>query len=122
MESRFSAGSMRFGIAVLALAAVMIIACANASSTCNVTSGSCSLNATGTGITFINATGTYGKPINIVFAYAPGCPHCEALNGFMANLSAKYELRITYLRMSRPSRLAAPLCRARASEASEESA
>ncbi len=97
MESRFSAGSMRFGIAVLALAAVMIIACANASSTCNVTSGSCSLNATGTGITFINATGTYGKPINIVFAYAPGCPHCEALNGFMANLSAKYELRITYL-------------------------
>jgi thiol-disulfide isomerase/thioredoxin/uncharacterized membrane protein HdeD (DUF308 family) len=84
--------------AVLALAAVMLFACANASSsTCNVTSGSCALNLTGTGITFINSTGSYGKPINIVFAYAPGCPHCEALNGFMANLSSRYELKVTYL-------------------------
>lgn len=87
---------MKLNFFAIALASVaLFVGVGAASATCNVTTGGCVL--TGVGITPINATGSYGKPIYIVFAYAPGCPHCEALNSYLGNLSLKYELRVTYL-------------------------
>ncbi|VVB76726.1 Sap, sulfolipid-1-addressing protein [uncultured archaeon] len=82
-------------LALAVFALLFLVGVTHAQTTCNVASGECSLNATG--ITPIQSNGAYGKPINIVFAYAPGCPHCEALNRFMGNFSEKYVLKVKYL-------------------------
>jgi thiol-disulfide isomerase/thioredoxin len=66
-------------------------------STCNVISGTCpSTNSTINAIA-VNATNKTGNPVYLSFAFAPGCPHCEALNNYLANLSKRYDLRVTYI-------------------------
>ncbi len=72
---------------------------AQSNSTCNLTTGSCQTGGAGGIATTIytNATGKIGKPVYIAFAYAPGCPHCEALDSFITNLSSTYDIRTTYI-------------------------
>ncbi len=66
-------------------------------STCNVSNGSCTIsNITISHIT-VNSTGKIGKPIYMVLIFAQGCPHCEALNSYIANLSKTYDIRVSYV-------------------------
>ncbi|MDG6901268.1 MAG: hypothetical protein JRM80_04840 [Nitrososphaerota archaeon] len=70
-----------------------------ADTTCNITTTGCSADG-GAGLattTAANTTDRLGKPVYIALAYSPGCPHCEALNNFILNLSATYDLRTTYI-------------------------
>jgi thiol-disulfide isomerase/thioredoxin len=69
------------------------------SSTCNVTSAVCTgnVNATLTTTTVSNTAQKLGKPVYLALAYAPGCPHCEALNDFVLNLSRTYDIRTLYI-------------------------
>lgn len=82
--------------AVLVLCFV-VLASAENSTTCNVLSGSCTTNTVSINTTAINATGRVGKPIQVALIYAQGCPHCEALNSYLRNLSLKYNIDITYI-------------------------
>lgn len=76
---------------------LLLLGSSTLNSTCNVTAGTCSgTNATIAVIT-ANATNKIGKPIYLSFAYAPGCPHCEALNTYLTNLSKTYDIRVTYI-------------------------
>ena len=94
-----------------ALVVVLVVALAGAyiavslgpakgsASTCNVTTAACTAN-TGTGLLTTassNTTGKLGMPVYLALAYAPGCPHCEALNSFILNLSRTYDIRTTYI-------------------------
>ena len=84
-------------IFTIILALALLPGLSNASSTCNITSNTCSIgNVTINSIT-VNSTGKVGKPIYLVMAFAPGCTHCEALNNYLKNLSVTYDLRITYI-------------------------
>jgi len=90
-------------VLVVALAAIYVDVTFNttkgSSSTCNVTTTGCSASgATGLVTTTpTNTTNRIGKTIYLALAYAPGCPHCEALNSFVLNLSRTYDVRTTYV-------------------------
>jgi thiol-disulfide isomerase/thioredoxin len=77
----------------------LLLGSSTLNSTCNVTTGVCSTGPNGTLTTtiFYNATNKTGKPIYVALAYAPGCPHCAALNSYIGNLSKKYDIRVTYI-------------------------
>ncbi len=76
----------------------LLLSAAASGYTCNVLSNGCSTGLNGTFNTVIpNPTNKTGLPIYMAFAYAPGCPHCEALDAYVANLSKRYDLRITYI-------------------------
>ncbi len=87
---------MRRLLLLLAVLAVFPLL-AQAASTCNVTSGGCNLNTSGESFPIVNSTSTYGKPVYMGLAYATGCPHCDALDNFIANLSIKYDIKVTYI-------------------------
>ncbi len=89
----------KYAAMAMLLLLLIPIAVAQPNSTCNLTTGSC-INGQGTGIVttiYTNATGKMGMPVYIAFAYAPGCPHCEALDSFIMNLSSTYDIRTTYI-------------------------
>jgi len=67
------------------------------SSTCVIGSNGCVLNSTPINAIAINSIGKTGLPVYMVLVYENGCVHCEALNGFVRNLSAKYDIRMTYI-------------------------
>ncbi len=69
---------------------------AQSNSTCNLVTGSCRIGPSSGALTAMHTNAT-GKPIYMALAYAPGCPHCEALDNFIANLSLKYNIRMTYI-------------------------
>ncbi len=80
----------------LFLAPVVPIAAAQSNSICNLTSGTCPIGSGQGIVTTMHANAT-GKPIYMALAYAPGCPHCEALDNFIINLSSKYNIQMTYI-------------------------
>lgn len=89
--------SKRATLALLLLALIPAVG-AQSSSTCNVIMGSCPGQVTGITTTiYANSTGKTGKPIYMALAYAPGCPHCEALSSYISNLSMTYDIRTTYI-------------------------
>ena len=84
-------------LALLLMAFVPTFA-AQSGSTCNIIAGTCPGQGSGLVTTiYTNATGRIGEPVYVALAYAPGCPHCEALSGYIANLSATYDIRTTYI-------------------------
>mgnify|MGYP001599578015 CR=1 FL=1 len=66
-------------------------------STCNISGNSCNVNGTGITTIPVNSINKTGLPINLVLIYAPGCPHCEALNGYLTNLAKTYDIRMKYV-------------------------
>ncbi len=83
----------------IAYAYVTVNAAKSSNSTCNVTTTGCSASGS-TGIittTVSNTTNRIGKPIYLALAYAPGCPHCLALDNYILNLSETYDIRTTYI-------------------------
>ena len=77
---------------------LMLLPSAFGSTTCTVGSKGCPLNSSSTMNSIaVNSIGKTGKPVYMVFAFASGCTHCEALNNYMRNLSRTYDLRVTYL-------------------------
>ncbi len=89
--------SKQVTLALLILALVPALS-AQSNTTCNINTGSCVNSGAGIVTTiYTNATGKIGKPVYMVLAYAPGCPHCEALSSFIANMSKTYDIRTTYI-------------------------
>ncbi|MGA3020669.1 MAG: hypothetical protein ABSD68_01840 [Candidatus Micrarchaeales archaeon] len=77
----------------------LLLGSSTLNSTCNVTTGACSGGTNGTLTTtiFFNSTNKTGKTIYVALAYAPGCPHCKALNDYIGNLSKTYNIRVVYI-------------------------
>jgi thiol-disulfide isomerase/thioredoxin len=90
-------------VLILASAAIYIGVTRNVpgegKSTCNVTTNVCTASSNTSFITTTvsNTTNKVGRPVYIAFAYAPGCPHCEALNSFILNMSRTYDIRTLYI-------------------------
>ncbi len=90
----------KYAILMLLLILLVPIVSAQSNSTCNLETGTCPMIGSSSGITPVisgNAIGRTGKPVYMALAYAPGCPHCEALDSFIANLSSKYDIQMTYI-------------------------
>jgi thiol-disulfide isomerase/thioredoxin len=94
----FVNGSKYLAIVPLILV-YLLLGSSTLNSTCNVTTGACSGGANGTLTTTIisNSTNKIGKTIYVALAYAPGCPHCKALNDYIGNLSKTYDIRVVYI-------------------------
>lgn len=88
---------LKYLATVLLILALLLPVSSALNSTCNVTTGVCSSSNSSITAIIANATNKIGKPIYLAFAYAPGCPHCEALNNYLANLSKSYDIRVTYI-------------------------
>ena len=81
---------------LLLLMMAMLVITVNAQATCNInlSNSSCAQNLTNVTQT-LGGQSVAGLPINIVFAYADGCPHCKALEEYLSNLSLAYDFNIT---------------------------